>query len=1108
MTDAIRYITGSGGGKGGGSSGAIEDPNTLQSDSILRVMEVLSEGPIVGLVNGAKSVFFNETPLQNADGSYNFIGTNIWNEPGLGVSYDIRTGTTDQDYMPGLPDVEDTVGVGVQVFQASPIVRTIEDYNTDAVQIVIQVPQLTYQDPSTGNLHGNSVSLNISIQGSGGSYVTAINDIIAGKTTSAYQRAYRVNLASYGSPPWNVKVTRTSPDDATVYTNSQLIWSSYTTIIDHKLTYPDTAYVGLTVDSQLFGQSVPNRAYDIKGLIIKVPSNYDPTTRVYTGVWDGTFQSAWTDNPAWIFYDLLTNNRYGLGQYVNASEVDIYGLYTIAQYCDELVPDGQGGMEPRFTFNYVIDTQQKALKVLQSVSSVFRGMVYWGATGTSGIIAAVADMPKDAVKQFSNANVWGGLFTYSGVALEACHSAVWVTWNNPELFYKNDIEVYEDQSLIEKYGYRKIDVVAYGCTSRGQARRFGKWMLETEQNESETVVFSVALADADIRPGDIVNIFDSDYAEVRLGGRVVSATLNSITMDNSVTLDSGTTSEITVTMPDGTLETKNITNTTPGTYTTVNLDSDLTVIPNQYAMFGITSSEVSPRQFRVIGVKEKNPNEFEVTAMVYDSTKFARVEENINTPPLNFTRFATGVLGGPSNITFKQYLSVQGVTSISNIDISWTASTDPRVIQYSLEVLYPGNSSWSLLSMGNGLNFTLKNAIDGTYSFRVRGFDALGNTSAYANLISQTVNINSIPPDDVASFQIANLGDTSILSWSPVSNINLSHYEIRYSQVTTGALWDSATAIIEQQSNKSTSVSVPTRSGTYFIKAVTLPTTFYPFGIYSVNATGIITNLASLSDYTFVIETTQDSAFNGVKSNLTLSAGELSLYSPDGISVVPTGFYAFDSVIDLGVVTSFRLTAKLTVSGDIITNDVDHWTDVDLIVDVDGNSDGQWKLTIQVSITQDDPVGYFLSEDGTLMYSEEGELVGTEEATAVWADWLDLTTGNSTGRAMIFKAVFESFADSITPLLSALSVDVDVPNVTEQANDIAVPNTGQVVTYPNAFYTTSSPAIAIAAQNMQTGDYYTITSKTNAGFTIKFFDSTGTGVARTFDYIAKGFGQI
>lgn len=536
MTELI--IGAGGGGKGGGGASARvaqEAPDSLRSKAYARVVDLISEGEIEGLVDGLQSVYLDDTPIQNADGTTNFSG----------VTLETRDGTQQQSYVPGFSSVENEVPVGVEIKASQPVVRSITDPDVDAVRIKVSVGQLTNQDTTNGDLNGSSVSFSIDRQVSGGGFVEVINDTISGKTTTKYQRSYYVPLT--GNGPWEIRVRRITADSTSSAIQNKTYLDSYTEVVESKLRYPNSALVALRVDASQFS-AIPRRSYDMKLLRVRVPVNYDPGTRTYSGVWNGNFKIAWTDNPAWCFYDLVTSTRYGLGGYIPESQVDKWALYRVAQYCDQLVPNGLGGFEPRFTCNLYLQTREQAYKVVQDMASIFRGMVYW----SGGAITVTQDAPSDAVYQFAPGNVVDGEFAYQGSSAKARHTVALVTWNDPDDFYRQKVEYVEDAAGIARYGIVQSDVVALGCTARGQAHRVGKWLLFSEQSESEIVTFRTGLEGAVVRPGDVIKVADPVRGGMRLGGRIAAATASTVTLDQELPADLPW--RLSVVLPNGTVE--------------------------------------------------------------------------------------------------------------------------------------------------------------------------------------------------------------------------------------------------------------------------------------------------------------------------------------------------------------------------------------------------------------------------------------------------------------------------------------------------------------------------------------------------------------------------
>ena len=511
-----------GSGKSGSKQRApVDHAATLFSRATAQIIDLLCEGEINGLVDGAKSIFFDEVRVQNDDGSFNFEG----------VTIEEKVGSPTQAAARGFDQVESTIAINQEVTDISSPQFTVTETSIDAIRIIVQLPSLMRQDTSNGDLlpHTVGIKIEVSENDSGGVFTEILTDDITGKTKSAYQRAYRIDLSPYtvaaNDYPLIFKVSRTTPESESTTTQDQIFVDSYIEIQEQKFEYPDSAYVALSVNSELFGGKIPKRSYEVEGLKIQHPSNYDPVTRVYTGIWDGTFLEGYCNNPAWVMYDMLTNSRYGLGDDIDASQVDKAALYQIGKYCDELVSDGRGGLEPRFTLNAVITERKEAYTVINAIASVFRGMAFWSAGGVSFSI----DQPKDAVRVVTNANVKDGDFTYSGIGLKARHSAVLVTWNDPLDFYRQQIEVVEDPDLIERFGWRQIELVAFGTTSRAQAIRMGKWLLQAEATETETVTYEAGWDHADTTPGQIIKISDEHRVGARVAGRVMDKNLHSLT---------------------------------------------------------------------------------------------------------------------------------------------------------------------------------------------------------------------------------------------------------------------------------------------------------------------------------------------------------------------------------------------------------------------------------------------------------------------------------------------------------------------------------------------------------------------------------------------------
>lgn len=1052
------------GGKAGGGSGRVaqEAPNTLQNNTVAKVIDVLSEGEIVGLVDGDKSVFFDSTPLKNFDDTYNFQG----------VIVEERVGTSNQDYLAGFQSVETEVAAGNEILFASPVIKTITDADIDAIRAKIRLPVLTFQDTTNGDLSGSSVELKIEVQPNGGSYAPAVGVpnpiVISGKTTSPYETDFRVPLPA-GGAPWNVKITRLTADSAQANLQNKTYWSAYTLLIDNKLAYPNVGLIGLRVDARQFNQAIPSRAYEIKGRIIKIPSNYDPETREYDGIWDGTFTTGWSDNPAWVLYDLLTNTRYGLGEVIPEDLIDKYGLYAIAQYNDELVADGFGGQEPRFTFNGVLQTREEAYDVISSVASSMDCQVFW----SSGLIMVTQDRPSDPVKIVSPANVIDGNITYTGSALKARHSVVAVRWNDPEDTFQSAIMLVEDPDMIDTLGWRQKDVVAIGCTSRGQAHRKGKKILDDERYSTEVVSYKASLDHIDVRPGDIVAVQDPNYAGIRLAGRIVAATTTSATLDDYIKFEVGETYTLSMMLPDGTIAERLLTNASDGSqYLTVTWSSAVDEAPQVNAMWVITGSNIAPRQFRIVSVVETEPNIFDVSGLYHDPTKYTRIETGFSLAQTPFSIIPSGPLEAPTGLSFVEYVYQAGPRVKSATTLSWTGAPDPRVAFYQIEIIRPNTTFWDGVGATTSVSMNIEDTPSGIYSFRVRSVDNTGRFSPYTTLLNQNLLGLLAPPGDVEEFRISVNGDLAFLSWSPVPDLDVAYYLIKFRPETSGATWSNSVVLVPRISRDATSVAVPARVGTYLIKAVDYA------GVESVNETLIVTSDQLISTTNAVETITEDPTWAGTKTDVIEDTGVLKL----DIGVT-SGTYNFDNEIDLGAVYVSRVTPLITAAGEDTSEFMDDWPTLLSVSALSSANPSDWNVVIEVRTTEDDPGG-----------------------SPVWSSWEPLIISEYQARAFQFRLLLSSISTNITPVVVECSVTVDMPDRIEKNNDVeSFSGSALSISYLTPFK--EVPAVNITAQDLSQGDYWVITNSTTSGFDIRFYNVSNTGVVRTFDWTAVGYGN-
>ena len=700
-----------GGGKGGGSGHTPREyPDTLKSMQRAQLIDLVCEGPIAGPVDGLESVFLDDTPIQNADGSYNFSGVDIaW-----------REGHQVQEPLPGVADIENEISVSTEVKAGTPLVRTVTNLDVDRVRVTVGVPSLIYMTDE-GDRKGAEVDMEIHV-GRGGVWELAQSVNIKGKTRSAYTRSYDI-YAPAGSGSWQVRVSRITSDSTTDQLQNKTLWYSYTELIDAKMTYPNSAIVGLRFDAEQF-QSIPRRNYLIKGLIVRVPANYDPDTRAYSGIWDGSFQLAWTDNPAWVLFDLLTNSRYGMGRALVGFEPDKWRLYEIAQYCDQLVDDGYGGQEPRFTCNLYLTSQRQAHQVVNDLVSVFRGMPVW-----DGLQLGVnQDVPQDPVWQFNNSNVVEGKFSYQSSSRKSRHSAVRVAYLDPASGWEKRDEYVQDDELVARYGLNELKLTAFGCTSRGQAHRVGRWTLITEKLERQSIAFDVGREGLVCLPGDVIEVLDNQYAGARLGGRVLAVEGNTVTLDAPVTLTADNTNWFHYLDGNSQIQQRQIFSPTEGTTDSLILGDDPLGL-TELSTFNISTASLSPRRWRVLGVTEnRESGTYSITALQHVPEKHAIIEEGLVFEPL------PGSLNG-GQLPPIEHLAAELLpeSDSDRVRLTWTT---PRVIQgikFDLKLLAEGRVV-ERVSIST-TEYVLRDISEGDYTVEIRAQNAMGQLGPMTDLV-------------------------------------------------------------------------------------------------------------------------------------------------------------------------------------------------------------------------------------------------------------------------------------------------------------------------------------------------------------------------------------
>lgn len=751
--------TGAYGDKGGSQEAPrapVESPDSLASIAYANILDLVSEGEIEGLVNGNQSIFLNETPVQAGDGTINF--------PDMVVN--TRSGTQTQSYIKGFPSVENEVSVGFSLTTETPYVQSLTNVQLSAVRVRISTPRMTEQDATTGDTSGSLVLYKIDLKVGAGNYSTVVNGSLRGKTTTLYERSHRINLPA-SADGWTIRIIRITEDSTSGLISNLTNVVSYTEVIDAKFRYPNSAIMGLKFDASQFSQ-IPTRAYHLRGIRVKVPTNYDPVLRTYTGVWNGTFKVAYTNNPAWVYYDILLNDRYGLGHMIKSFQVDRYELYRISQYCDQLVSNGRGGTEPRFTCNLYLQSRSDALKVLQDIAAIFRGMSYWGASQ----VFVTSDMPEDPTYTYTNANVIDGEFDYVGTSGKARYSVCLVSWCDPNDFYRPKVEYVEDRDQMALFGHRQTEIAGIGCTSQSQAQRMGRWFLLTNKLETDTVSFSVSLDGTLVRPGKIVRVADNRRAGRRIGGRISSASASVLTLDSAVEVYIGDT--ITAIMPDGTAESRviqgigspisfdstilkmdqtNVTwdaTSTPENAVIVTVSPPFSDVPAPHSIWAVDSSTLATQRFRILSVQEDFSGEnmiYKVVATQHVTGKFDSVDTGtrIDSPPITVIPPSTQL--PPTNITLtSDWSSSQGIVN-TTMTVKWDKA--PNAVAYEIQWRF-NNGNWIYAGRTGTTSIQVVGILAGRYQARVQAFNSNGLGSVWGNSIEYTLEGKTTPPPTVS----------------------------------------------------------------------------------------------------------------------------------------------------------------------------------------------------------------------------------------------------------------------------------------------------------------------------------------------------------------------
>ena len=1209
MTDAPKKIIGSGGGGGGGGGGGsspppppqpTRTPDTLHSRQFATFLDLISEGEIEGFATASregqtkgttaynhaafKDIFLNNTPILKANASSSNPAPTDFNFQN--VQFTPRFGTANQGKINGIESSSSTTAVNVEVKagQVGEVTRQIADKspntNPDRARITITFPQIQHAKDN-GDLLGSEVRLQIFVQFNNGGYQLRVDDTIRGRTADAYQKDYSIDLN--GTFPVDLRVKRITADSTSSNLINSFNWTSFSEVIDDANTYPNSAYTSIRLDSMQFS-SIPNRKFRVRGIKVKIPgaganSSGTPTVDsngriVYPSgyIFNGVMGAAqWCSCPAMVLLDMLTDKRYGFGVHIAPDQstdakryenLDLFSFVTASKFANELVDNNLGGQEARFSCNANILSANDAFDLINDLASVMRCMPLWSA----GTIQLTQDSPKDSSYLFSLANVTEEGFSYSGSSLKTRHTAIAVSYFNMDS-REIDFELVDDIPAQQKYGIITKTVKAFGCTSRGQAKRFGKAILFAEQNESELVTFATSIdSGVVVRPGAVIDIADPVRSGVRRGGRIKAATQTTITVDDTTETNLPDTNNpiLSVIMPDGTVERKNIVSIIDGV---IGISGSFSTTPNANSVWLLENDEVLPQKFRVITVEEQDGINYVITALSYVPGKYPFIEDGVALTPrtvsvLNLPK------PPPSALVAEEKLVVINNRAVSKLIISWQPIAG--VTQY--QVNYRFNNGNFVSTSTSSPDFEIFNTSIGVYEIQVFSFNAALQLSSSSSDLTFNAIGKTASPDDVTGLSIEPFSDKLIrLRWNIAKDIDVTHggfVYVRHSTKTDGTgTFANAIDLIDALPGNSTQAVVPFLEGEYILKFQD------DGGRFSKGETSVVIDLPdNLSQLTALTrrEDNDNPQFQGDLVNVRYDAASSSLmldnparltgtYAQSGTTVTITstghgvsqgqvveidytsgnavdGDFAVVSVTDANV---FTVTASdpLTTSGDVVVkrNMKGHY-DFDSLIDLG-------------AVFSLDLKRHFLTEgfySGTL-FDQRTALIDTwtdfdgAEATDVNAKILvaqtstaptgsnyansDFTNkpfntfanGTQKGRGFRFRAELTTNDPAQNIKITELGYTATLLRRTEQSN-VLTANGSTNVTFANTFFTgatgldagpnSNPPSVGITCQNLAAGEFFQLSNITGTGFTIVFKDSGGSPInGKEFTFQAVGFGK-
>ena len=1082
--------------------------DALSSKQFNTIVEIVSEGEIEGFATASKrgiatnnaayktaaltDVFLNKTPVLNVstaltdaqflakvqaptDADFNFKN----------VGFDFRLGTSGQTFIQGIKNTETEVSVNTNVTTSNPATHTITSDTINACRVTLRFGAMQkFEDD--GDITGVEVQLRIKTIENNGTTKIAITDTVKGRSTNAYFRDYIINFTSTTSYPVQVRVERITADSTDAKLINAFSFHTATNIIFQQNAYPNTAHVALRLNAEQFPR-IPRRVYKLRGIKVEIPNNATVNSEdgslTYSGTWNGTFATdkAWTTDPAWILYDLLRNDRYGCS--IPADNINKFTFKTVSEYCGTQIDDGDGGTEPRFSCNVNITQPHEAFKLINQLCSVMRVMPFYSA----GSISISQDAPADPMFLFNASNVTEDGFLYAGSSLKTRNTVINVNYFDM-VTQDVDVETVEaDAATQAKYGIVTKTINAFATTSRGQARRLGKWFLYNEQNSGETCTFSTTIdAGVSVRCGHIIEISDPVKAGVRRGGKIKSATNQRITLDDFANTDiPAITSNptLSVMLPDNTLETKSIDNISDNVITVVGTFS---AVPNANAAYIIETPTLETTKWRVISVKENDNATFTITALSHDSGKYNFVEDGTPLPTRSITTL-TEIKPSPTGLTAAEEIVEINNRAVTKIFLDWQNVSGAS--KYRVYYRYENGDFIQIDTTSS--NLEILNTKNGNYEFKVFSYNALGQPSTNPTTLEFNAVGQTAIPADVQNLTLEPINDEQVrLRWTQTTDLDVKfggQVYVRHSPRTDGSgTFANSTDLIEALSGNTTEAIVPAKSGEYVLKFQDLG------GRFSSGEASVILTVPTLREELTLPQIREQTAFSGTKTNTTVASNKLKLTDPATNAI---GSYLFNSVLDLGAVFSLKLNTHIISTSENVSTLFDSIQDVDALASFDGDPANRTNASLLVRTTNDNPTG-----------------------SPTYSSYNNFQSGTFRARAFDFKTEIESSDANENILISELGVDAFMQARTEQSTTLISSGAGaKNVVFAAPFFTGTSsiggstsaypPSIGITAQNMASGDFFEITNITGTGFTVTFKNSSNTAVSRNFSYSAVGYGR-